>query len=508
MTLSTRSRRWLGPALALTLLAASAPASLGDGGIDFVGLEQSFAERHCGKKGQECSAQAVLARDYLNLRLGAFDVYWPREALEKADDGEACARLLAGLAQLQADLIGWLHLEPELRASIEADLATVRTWLTEAKPNDFVKAARSDQPTLAAAAKAPEPVLQALGRLAEVLVDREQLGIAPQFVENVGLVICSKRLQFMEWIGHLGHADAEWKAFHWNDGANDWTQFWKGSTMFLALEYAPFSGFDSSFNSALPPEKLDKDGRRQHVLNQAARALLFRWFNKPEFAPLERALAANLVIGISGRIAVLDGEGMIKSSGGTSAPYSRFVPGGLSSGGVLPPAPAGGLDTIVNSRWREGKGEDFFVTALRKGQKDGAKLAAKDRANPLRRDERVHFTIDSDVSGAKWLAHAPFMGPHASEQAYPEPEFLNDYREFFKSYQSAFCHWLVTEAQTADGSRGEPFSKFLRILGTPDYEGEVGDALEAAYGLPVSGADGSEDSLEFRFLAWLETQKA
>lgn len=508
MTQSKRSHRWLGAALSLALLAASGSAFPGDGGIAFDDLAESFADRHCSKSGQDCRTEAVLARDHLNLRLGAYDVWWPREALAKPDDGDLCARLLDGLAQLQGDLVGWLSLEPELAGSISADLGTVRGWLGALKGKDLVKAAKGDQPSLAAALKAPAPVVEALARLSEVLVDRERLGIEPQYVERVGLVVCEKRRPFMEWIAHIGTEDAEWKAAHWNDGANDWTQFWKGPTMFLALEYAPFSGFDSSFNSALPPEKLDKDGRRQHVLNQAARALLFRWFNQPDFAPLERALAANLVIGISGRIAVLDGEGMIKSSGGTSAPYSRFVPGGMSSGGVLPPAPAGGLDTIVNSRWREGKGEDFFVGALRKGQKDGAKLAAKDRENALRDDKRVHFTIDSDKSGAKWLAHAPFMGPYASLQAYPEPEFLNDYREFFKSYQSAFYHWLSTEAETADGSRGEPFSKFLRILGTPNYEGSVGDALEAAYGLPVSGKDGSEDSLEFRFLTWLETQKA
>ncbi|HVS18498.1 MAG TPA: hypothetical protein VMT18_07855 [Planctomycetota bacterium] len=475
--------------------------------IDFERLKTSFSEQRCRKQGEDCSTQAVLARDYLNLRLGAFDVYWPREALQKPDDGEACARLLAGLAQLQSDLVGWLHLEPESMASIEADLAAVSAWLTGTKPAEFVKAAASDQASLVAAAKAPDPVVLALGRLAEVLVDRERLGIAPQFVENVGLVICTERLQFMEWIGHLGTEDADWKATHWNEGANDWTQFWKGPTMFLALEYAPFAGFDSSFNTSMPPEKLDRDGRRQHVLNQAARALLFRWFNQPDFAPLERALAANLVIGISGRIAVLDGEGMIRSSGGTTAPYSRFVPGGMSSGGVLPPAPAGGLDQIVTSRWREGKGEDYFVGALRKGQKEGAKLAAKDRDNPLRDDKRVHFTIDSDTSGAKWLAHAPFLGPYASEQAYPAPEFLNDYREFFKSYQSAFYHWLVTEAEPPDGSRGEAFSRFLRMLGTPEYAGTVGDALEEAYGLPISGPDGSADSLEFRFLTWLEQKK-
>lgn len=507
MTQSTRSHRWLGPVLALPMLAAWSPAFPGDGGIDFERLNDGFVERHCGEKDQECSTEAVLARDYLNLRLGVFDVYWPREALVKAEDAEQCTAILSGLAQLQSDLVGWLALEPELAQSIHADFATVTTWLGESKPKDFLKVAKEPDPGLPAAAKAPQPVVEALGRLAEVLVDRERLGIAPQYVENVGLVICNERLPFMEWIGHLGTEDADWKSIHWNEGANDWTQYWKGPTMFLALQYAPFSGFDPSFSSSMDPKKLDKDGLRQHVLNQAARALLFRWFNQPDFAPLERALAANLVIGVSGQIAVLDGEGMIRSSGATSAPYSRFVPGGMSSGGVLPPAPAGGMDTLVNSKWREGKGQDHFVGALRKGQKDGAKLASKDRSNPLREDENVHFTIDSDQSGAKWVAHAPFMGPYASLQAYPEPEFLNDYREFFKSYQTAFHHWLSTVAEPAEGTREEAYAAFLRELGTPDYTGSIGDALEKAYGLPVSGPNSETDSLEFRFLAWIATHK-
>lgn len=507
---SARSRRWLGPALALSLLGGAAWAGGRDGGIDFERLKQGFAERRCPKD-QACTAEAVLARDYLELRLGAFDVFWPREDLSGADDAASCAVLLGGLVELQRGLAGWLKLPPEVASALEADLTAVGTWLGELEAADLTRAAKGDSPSLAQATKAPDTVVDALGRLAEVLVDRQRLGIAPQYVPCVGLVIAPKRLEFMEWIGHLGGLDAEWAAQHWNDGADDWTQFWSGPTMFLALEYAPMAGFDPTFTSAMPPEKLDKDGRRQHVLNQAARALLFRWFNQPELAPLERALAANLVIAVSGRIAVLDGEGMMKTTGATSAPYERFVPGGLSSGGTLPPAPAVGGDALVHCRWRSGAGADHFVAALRAGQIDGAKAAAKERANPRRKDKLVHFPIGSEESGAQWIAHAPFLGPHASAQAYPEPEFLNDYREFFKSYQAAFYHWLQTTAAPVEGTPDEAFATFLRLLGRPVTESqpeqpEIDAALEQAYGLPISGPDGSVDSLEWRFLAWLASQ--
>lgn len=510
MTLSTLSRPWIGLVLALSLSGGAARAGSGDDGIDFERLRQSFAERRCPKD-PTCTTDAVLARDYLNLRLGAFDVFWPRANLIQADDAASCAALLAGLTELQARMVGWLAPADEMATALAADLTAVRTWLGELEPADLARAAKGDTPSFSLATKAPEPVIEALGRLAEALVDRERLGIAPQYVASVGLVVVPKRIEFMEWIGHLGSLDAEWSAQHWNDGAGDWTQFWKGPTMFLALEYAPMSGFDPTFVSALPPEKLDKDGLRQHVLNQAARGLLFRWFNQPELATLERALAANLVIAVSGRIAVLDGEGSIKTTGATSAPYSRFVPGGLSEGGVLPPAPAVGGDSLVNCRWRQGAGADYFVAALREGQIDGAKAVAKDRSNPLRKDNLVHFAIGSDERGAQWIAHAPFLGPHAAAQAYPEPEFLNDYREFFKSYQSAFYHWLETTAEPVDGTRGDAFATFLRLLGRTVTEAqpervEVGDALEQAYGLPLSGPDGTVDSLEWRFLAWIESQ--
>lgn len=507
MTLPTRSHRWLGLALAfsLSLLSGPARARCGDGGIDFEGLKQGFAERRCDKD-QACTSEAVLARDYLNLRLGVFDVFWPREYLLKADDAASCASLLAGLTKMQSVLLGWLALEPELAAALEADLGAVSAWLGELEPGDLARAGKGDTTSFTRATQAPEALEQALERLAAALVDREKLGIAPQFVASVGLVIAPKRLEFMEWIGHLGGLDAEWAGQHWNDGASEWTQFWKGPTMFLALEYAALTGFDPTFVSALPPDKLDKDGLRQHVLNQAARALLFRWFNQPDFATLERALAANLVIAVSGRIAVLDGEGSIKTTGATSAPYSRFVPGGLSEGGVLPPAPAVGGDSLVNCRWRKGAGADYFVAALREGQVEGAKIAGKDRNNPRRKDKLVHFPIGSDERGAEWLAHAPFLGPYASAQAYPEPEFLNDYREFFKSYQSAFYHWLETTAEPVGGSREEAFATFLHVLGTPDYTGDVAAALEQAYGLPISGPDGTVDSLEWRFLTWIESR--
>lgn len=498
------SRRRLGSLLALALFSGFS-AARGDELIDFEKLQRGFQEQRCPRSAG-CSAEEVLARDYLRLRLGAFDVRCPRAWLVKADDGADAIALLAGLTELQGGLLRWLDPAAATTGEAARDLEAVKAWLSGLAPGDLAKAAKSDEGDLARAVRAPEEVQAALQRLSVSMVDRAVLGVAPQFVECVGLVFVPKRLEFMQWIGSLGAADVEWASQHWNDGASEWTQFWKGPTMFLALEYAPMTGFDPTFVGALPPQKLDKDGLRQHVLNQAARALLFRWFNRLEFAPLERALAANLVIGVSGRIAVLDGEGSIRSSGGTTAPYSRFVPGGLSEGGVLPPAPAGGLDTIVNSRWRTGKGADRFVAALRDGQKDGAKAAAKERDNPLRKDKLAHFPIDSDVRGAKWLAHAPFLGPHASAQAYPEGEFLNDYREFFKSYQTAFFHWLESAAQRADGSPGTPFADFLRILGTPDYAGGVDAALEQAYGLPVSGPDGSVDSLEWRFLAWLAAE--
>ena len=159
----------------------------------------------------------------------------------------------------------------------------------------------------------------------------------------------------------------------------------------------------------------------------------------------------------------------------------------------------------IENHWRTGGGEDHFKKPLQRGQKDGAKRASKDKKNELRKDKLAHFTL-LDKSGQKHVVSAPFFGPHANEKQYPPAEFLNDYREFFRSYRAGFVYWLRTRA--AGDESAAKFGELLRTLpktvrGDPSFDDLVGEV----FGLPISAENGETDSLEWQYLEWIAKGK-
>ena len=493
----------------LLALAALAPRSAAAGqGIAFEELGREFLAQHCGRKSTpgSCTLDEVLARDYVSVRLGAFDVRYPAGFLTDRKRAEELPTVALGLLDLQRHFAGWQSLPPEAVAGLDEDIGKLRDWVGSWNAAALGRVARADERDLLTALGAAEVVRGATERLRATTSGETAQVLEPQFTEAIRLVLAPTRREFMQTLGFLGLDDPSWRDEHWQEGADQWTQAWKGMTLVLALEYAPWNGSDPEFRTGMAPSRLDKDGLLQHALNQAGRALVFRVLNRSDLDQLGRAIAANLVIETAGRIAVLDGEGLIRTTGGTTQPYERFIPGGNPDGGVLPAISAAELDTLAACRWREAKGADWFVAALRSGQKDGAKAAARDRKNPQARDKTAHFELageDSDEDEqATWVVSAPFLGPHAHEQPYPPGAFLNDYREFYKAYQAAFCRWLRTEAVDgkAQPSR-ERFELLLTALGRPlSEELPAHEPLEAAverlYGVPLSARDGSVDSLE------------
>ncbi len=505
--LSTRTLRTGMVALIASCLLALAPATDASQGIPFEKLDQDVREAFCPKE-EGCSLDELLQREFARLRLGAFDLVYPSALLSDRERVEQLGQVARGMLKLQGHLGGWLVADPEVLAGIAKDIDTMSAWIASWNLSGLARVAKEEDKDLLAALSAPPEVRDAAQRLQATMMDRAVLGVAPQFVDAVTILICPRRLEFGQLLGFLGASDPDWRAKHWVDGADQWTQYWNGPRLVLALEYAPFTGPDPQFRSSFAPKQLDPDGMLQHALNQAARALFFRLFNSSALDRLERSLSADLVIETVGRIAVLDGEGVIRSSGGQTAPYEQFVPGGSSSGGTLPPVSAAPLDHLVTSRWRSGKGQDWFVGVLREEQKVAAKTARKDRKNPKSKDNLAHFLLESDKNKDHWLVSAPFLGPHAIEQAYPPPEFLNDYREFFKSYQTAFYHWLrTTSVEDSPQASAAAFREFLVLLGIPGQTAGLDQLVEQAYQVPISARDGSSDSLEWRFLRWVSEQK-
>jgi len=327
----------------------------------------------------------------------------------------------------------------------------------------------------------------------------DKLALAPQSTERIRLILCPTRREFMELVGYVGLVMPARQGDLWIPGISEWTQFWIDNSVVVALQYAPWED-DPKFRTGLPMNKFDKDGLRQHFVQQAATALLFTSLNRTDMTLFEKGLAVNLTIELCGRANTIDGEGAISSTGATTAPYERFVPGGNSAGGFLPAISAAGFDSITENHWRKGNGEDLFVEVQRDGQADGAKRAQKERENPLWKNELAHFELQS-AEGKRRLVSAPFLGKPSKEKPYPEDEYLNDFREFYRSYQSCFLDWLERQGAGDAEKSHAALNELLRKVAAPGGK-SVDDAAAEVYGIPLSSSAPSE-ALEWRFLTWL-----
>ena len=98
------------------------------------------------------------------------------------------------------------------------------------------------------------------------------------------------------------------KAF-WIPGIDQYTSVWHGEKVLVALQYAPWSGFEPQFNGGIPVGKFSPGtGFKEYVIQQAAEALLFRNFNDPSLRLQEKSLAVNLVIEVLKRIRKVDND--------------------------------------------------------------------------------------------------------------------------------------------------------------------------------------------------------
>jgi hypothetical protein len=308
----------------------------------------------------------------------------------------------------------------------------------------------------------------------------------------------------MRWNGYGGLIDPAQKALTWLDDAASWAQFWLGWDLVLALQYAPWTGFDPTFETAQPMSRIGPGVMEQHVVQQGMIALLRVCRpNAPEMRE-DSALAMLLTIAACGEIGTIEGAGGVSSSGAQTNPYERFVPGGNPNGGTLPGHSAQGLSGLVENRWRKGHGADAFRGPLREGQKEAAKILKKDKsADPL-----ANFVLTKEDGTGEHAVHAPFFGPHANEQEYPPADFLVDYAEFYRSYKTCFLDWIMTQGAGADAAaNAAKWSELLSGMNTLDGSKSFDQLVLEVYGVPISAKDGSVDSLEWRFLRALPKLK-
>jgi hypothetical protein len=288
----------------------------------------------------------------------------------------------------------------------------------------------------------------------------------------------------------------------------EFTTFWIGWDLILALEYPPWSP-DPQFRTGLSMDKFDKTGLEQHAVQQVANAWQWLCYGDDGAAFFHQAVAMNLAIAVCGELNALEGDGWgYGTSGGQTAPYSKFVPGGLSTGGTLPPMPAAGQDTLKKGHWREGLGKDHFAAPLRKGQKNGLKMLPKNKPEHLDPaildDKNAHFLLIAPDESTKYVVSAPFFGPDSKAKPYPPEPVILDYREFFRAYKCAFFSWLQSQSDTKDpAASAARFRDLMRKSAESDGSQPFEELVKSIYSVPLSGKDGKTDSLEWRFLDWL-----
>ncbi len=509
-------------ALALaSLLAAPAPAAPPSSSatpvgrtaesIDFAALGRSFVKANCpdGADHTTCPWETILAARYARLTVGVYDVYFPVQKLKVKERAKELNEGVLGLLDMQRYWIQWLlGSESETAKAGLADLELVRDWYESLKTSQVSKFDPEEDGTFFEQMKCKDEVLAAAGRLDALLHDRETMGLAPDPGRQARILLAPDRRLFMELVGYAGLVDDDQRKAYWIDGVDQWTHIWVDWVNVLAHEYAPWGGFDPDFSRGETMTVHDQTGLVEHIVQRSTIALVRNCLVGREPGHVEDAISLNLAIEVCGEVNTIDSAGVRGTSGATTAPYSRFVPGGNSAGGVLPAISAAPFDALVENQWRVGGGQDHFIDNLKKGQKDGAKRAAKDRSNPLSKDKHAHFTLASDASAEKYVLSAPFMGSIAMKKEYPPFEFLVDYKEFFRAYKTAFFHWLRMKGveNDEDLSREKYRALLHGLSGLESHEG-VDALVLSIYGLPLSGPSGEEDSLEWRFLRWLPKGK-
>lgn len=491
---------------AVVALSCIAPVSAAQASVDeipFDELARAFREGRC-EGGANCTVPEVLARKFVHVGLGAFEVHYPTEFLAQKDAPEDLVDVAVGLLDFQRVWIEWLMAGDASSATALADIAALRTWVEAWPARKLSKFGKGGEPAdLSDLCEAPAELRAAETRVLEYLRS-EANGLPFPAERRVQLILAPTRLDFMQWVAFAGQLSDDKRKELYSYGVDQWTQFWTGWSLVAAMEYASWNGFDPKFREGKSMKSIQPTGIVEQVTLQAGMALLKFCVNR-DLTHHDNAFVMNIIIEFIGTINTIDGEGQLKESGGKTAPYSKFVPGGNPNGGTLPPRSAQGQSMVVRSSYRKGDGKDHFYSALHKGQKEGAKDAAKQKVARYK-DSFAHFLLKSE--GGKCVVTAPFFGADAALQQYPAQEFLTEYGEFFRAYKSAFHHWLRTAGDPASPEASA--AKFRLLLQRLDdlRDGLTFDQLaQEIYGAPLSAKNGDTDSLEWRFLASVASSK-
>lgn len=444
---------------------------------------------------------------FVRVELVELDVRFPRLGLKDGNDADHFKEAVAVLVEVEKGWSEWSR--PESAAASAEDWKTLARWVKSWSRGQLL------------AADGGQSLYDSLGASDAVKAAVERLGAAVGTSEASAserdhgrLLFAPNRKAYIEILSVAGLLDQKDKARLWADRVLGTTIEWIGWTQLVSLEWANLPADPKQPFLGVSLTEGDKTGLAQYCAERGAAMVLRDLFHKQEVHFLEQTLATNLVIAATGKNDLRSGDWKLEyhRSGASTPAYERFVPGGNPAGGTLPPRPAGPGITTGNatevSRFRSTQGQDHFFGPLREAQKLGAKMAAKVKDEPNREDKTAHFVLHSFSAQSDRVVSAPFLGDLAEKKPLPPNDFIDDYEEFFRAYRSGFLTWLQSDALADEAEGQKKFAALIAAHAGRNPLDPLDAVVEQVYGIPLSNADGSVDSLEWRYLAWLAKKKA
>ena len=390
-------------------------------------------------------------------------------------------------------MLDWLQPLGSDQKLLRTDLGLLGQWIKGWKAQDLKKIEGRPAPDFLAGTAASEAVREAAKRTSEAMTRGAAVGLPREGGEDIRLYLMPTRKDFVEFVALVGWIRVEQQASFWVDGAVDWAMCFLDHDQIIPLEYAVARRPPGDYEQGSPMNEKSPTCMQEQVVQLALNSLFDTYSAGRVPAAFVQGLSMNLVIEVFGEIDTrVDGDVRSRATQKREA----FVPGGDSDGGWLP-------KNSADSRWRDTKGADHFIRAMRLAQKEGKDLAKKDE------NEAAVFGLRSDDGAHLQPVHAPFLGASASSSnEIPDP-FVGDFAELLRSYKSAFIYWLQTEGGKSAKASKERFARlFQKLADPPEEEAAFEMAFAEIYDdAPLSDATASTASLEGRFLVWLLKQK-
>ncbi|MBU0753940.1 MAG: hypothetical protein KJ645_02295 [Planctomycetes bacterium] len=449
---------------------------------------------------QRGALEHALNSGHLMLRLGIFDLWYPRRFLKKKSEEKIFKKIGLAVIDMQKEWVAW-SAKPESMSGIDQEIKILEKWVNVLNIGQTLswKNETGITPDLIEIKPPSEKICRASKTFSQFMTEGISLGRNDSEKKNIQIVFAPTREEFLGLGSFIGSISELRQEALWREDLVYWTTLNWEPFHVIALEHPLNKLGEGDITTGLAMDEDEKTGMLEHVVQYAMERLLIYYYSGSIHPDQVKGLAINMVIELYGQNNVRAGGG---SGGLKTAGRSVFVAGASGDGKL----PAGYASRFLSGRWRAMKGKDHFLKSLQIAQKNGIK-AAKSAEN---RDPNTGtiFALEPETGLVDpHLVQAPFLDRFKPKPTVP-PSYKDDYLEFLRAYRSGFTYWLQYKAHgSADKKRSqELFQDLLHRIGRssgPSANKKFEDLVLEVYGKPMVPDQECRESLEGDFVVWL-----